>query len=219
MKEQPRAKVRHFRNSNLKHKMKRLQVWEKLAHEKIYVQEIAAVILSKIYLLKNAKNRCKSNNRDVNRDWITFSLVFKNFEHFKGHWLNSVLRTFLLVKHYFLVSDNITRVNLNQCCSFKRAKLSWIKFKKTYSYSRDSNQFLSRWCVGFHYYENIFNRSLYLISAKVQFVLVTCRGFLMMRIFYNGIGWKQDLTHFYWSNKLQKEFLINIFWNLFHLFF
>ena len=133
MKEQPRAKVRHFRNSNLKHKMKRLQVWEKLAHEKIYVQEIAAVILSKIYLLKNAKNRCKSNNRDVNRDWITFSLVFKNFEHFKGHWLNSVLRTFLLVKLYFLVSDNITRVNLNQCYSFKRAKLSWIKFKKTYS--------------------------------------------------------------------------------------
>ena len=34
---------------------------------KFYVHEIAAVGLSKIY---NAKETCKPNNRDLNRDWI-----------------------------------------------------------------------------------------------------------------------------------------------------
>ena len=41
---------------------------QKLGHEKFYVQEIAAVYLSKNFFLKNAKKICKSNNRDVNRD-------------------------------------------------------------------------------------------------------------------------------------------------------
>ena len=36
---------------------------------KIYVHEIAAADLSKIYFLKNAKKTCKPNNRDLNRDW------------------------------------------------------------------------------------------------------------------------------------------------------
>ena len=51
--------------------MKRLQIPQKLVyekfyvHEKIYVQEIAAVNLLKLYFLKNAKKRCKPN-----RDWI-----------------------------------------------------------------------------------------------------------------------------------------------------
>ena len=35
-----------------------------------YVHEIAAVNLSKIYFLKNAKKTGKPNNRDLNRDWI-----------------------------------------------------------------------------------------------------------------------------------------------------
>ena len=35
-----------------------------------HVHEIAAVNLSKIYFLKNAKKTCKSNNHDLNRDWI-----------------------------------------------------------------------------------------------------------------------------------------------------
>ena len=38
--------------------------------KKFYVHEIAAVNLSKIYFLKNAKKTCKPNNRDLNRDWI-----------------------------------------------------------------------------------------------------------------------------------------------------
>ena len=37
---------------------------------KFYGPEIAAVNLSKIYFLKNAKKTCKPNNRDLNRDWI-----------------------------------------------------------------------------------------------------------------------------------------------------
>ena len=36
MKEQPRTKVKHFRNSNFKHKMKRLQIPQKLVQEKFY---------------------------------------------------------------------------------------------------------------------------------------------------------------------------------------
>ena len=34
-----------------------------------YVHKIAAVNVSKIYFLKNAKKTCKPNNRDLNRDW------------------------------------------------------------------------------------------------------------------------------------------------------
>ena len=48
--------------------------------KKCYVHEIAAVNLSKIYFLKNAKKTCKPNNRDwINRDWIIqFSLLEKS---------------------------------------------------------------------------------------------------------------------------------------------
>ena len=51
--------------------MKRLQIPQKLVHEKIYVDEIAAINLSKIYLLKNARKTSKPNNHDLNRDWIS----------------------------------------------------------------------------------------------------------------------------------------------------
>ena len=37
--------------------------------KKFYVHEIAAVDLSRIYFLKNAKIKFKPNNRDLNRDW------------------------------------------------------------------------------------------------------------------------------------------------------
>ena len=39
MKGQPRTKVTHFRNSNFKDKTKRLQIPQKLLHEKFYVHE------------------------------------------------------------------------------------------------------------------------------------------------------------------------------------
>ena len=55
--------------------MQRLQIPQKLVREKFYVHEkilheIAAVELSKLYFLKNAKKLCKPNNRDLNRDCI-----------------------------------------------------------------------------------------------------------------------------------------------------
>ena len=62
----------YFRNSDFKRKMKRLQIPQELVYGKFYVHEknlheIAAVNLSKIYLLKNAKKTFKPNNRDLNR--------------------------------------------------------------------------------------------------------------------------------------------------------
>ena len=56
--------------------MKRLQIPQTLdVHEQILRTEIAAVNLSKIYFLKNAKKTCKRNNRDLNRDWIRFAVL------------------------------------------------------------------------------------------------------------------------------------------------
>ena len=37
------------------------------------MHEIAAVDLSKIYFMKNAKKTCKPNNRDLTRDWISLT--------------------------------------------------------------------------------------------------------------------------------------------------
>ena len=55
--------------------MKRLQyipqnlVYEKFyVHEKFYIRKIAAVNLSKIYFLKNAKKTGKPSNHNLNRD-------------------------------------------------------------------------------------------------------------------------------------------------------
>ena len=39
-----------------------------------YFHQIAAVDLSKIYFLKNAKKTCKPNNRDLNHDWTNKNL-------------------------------------------------------------------------------------------------------------------------------------------------
>ena len=63
-----RKQVTHNPNSNFKHKMKRLQIPQKLVYKKFYIHEIAAINLSKIYFLKNAKKTCKPNNCDLNRD-------------------------------------------------------------------------------------------------------------------------------------------------------
>ena len=43
--------------------------------KKFYVHKIAAVNLSKTYLRKNAMKTCKSNNRDLNRDWKRLDIV------------------------------------------------------------------------------------------------------------------------------------------------
>ena len=46
--------------------------------KKFYVYEIAAINLSKIDFLKNAKKICKPNNHDLNRDWISRKNAFFN---------------------------------------------------------------------------------------------------------------------------------------------
>ena len=49
--------------------MNGLQMPQIVVYEKFYVYEIAAINLSKIYFLKNAKKTCKPyNRRDLNRD-------------------------------------------------------------------------------------------------------------------------------------------------------
>ena len=62
----------HFRYSNCKQNAcesrKNLRTKNFVYTKKFYVHEIAAVDLSKIYFLKNAKETCKPNNRDLNRD-------------------------------------------------------------------------------------------------------------------------------------------------------
>ena len=50
--------------------MKRLQLTQKLVYGKFSVREIAAMNLSKFYLLKNAKKTCIPNKRNLNRDLI-----------------------------------------------------------------------------------------------------------------------------------------------------
>ena len=39
MKEQPGTQIKHFRNSNFKHKMKGLEIPQKLVYDKFYVHE------------------------------------------------------------------------------------------------------------------------------------------------------------------------------------
>ena len=64
--------------------MKRLQIPQRFVYENFYLHEIAAVNLSKIYFLKNAKKTCKPNNRDLNRDWIIKS--FRKFSRKNLRW-------------------------------------------------------------------------------------------------------------------------------------
>ena len=45
--------------------MKRLQILQKLVYEEFFVHETAAVDLSKIYFLKNAKKTCKHRARSL----------------------------------------------------------------------------------------------------------------------------------------------------------
>ena len=46
--------------------------------KKFYVHKIAAVNLSEIYFLKNAKKTCNPNNRDLNRNWIMKKIAMLN---------------------------------------------------------------------------------------------------------------------------------------------
>ena len=60
--------------------------------KKFYVHEIAAVNLSKIYFLKNAKKTSKPNNRDLNREriikWFNKYNLFLNILDTKTRLIN-----------------------------------------------------------------------------------------------------------------------------------
>ena len=57
--------------------------------KKVYVYEIAAVNLLKIYLLENAKKTCKLNNRDLNCDWISAMYSHKLKKCTSKYWCNT----------------------------------------------------------------------------------------------------------------------------------
>ena len=120
--------------------MKRLQIPQNLCTKdftytkKFYVHEIAAVDLSKIYLLKNGKKTCKPNNRDLNRDWITVNCkkwFYYNktpplilFWSFSGWWFSQFFhhsKTFwkltLIVKVTNIASTDITF--LSKFCTWR----------------------------------------------------------------------------------------------------
>ena len=85
--------------------MKRLQIQQNFVYEKnftytkkFYVHETTAVNLSKIYFLQNAKKTCKTNDRDLNRDWkirIKWSENRKKKKRHRRHdieaWSNETL--------------------------------------------------------------------------------------------------------------------------------
>ena len=57
--------------------MKRLLIPQKLVYGKFYghEHEYAAVNLSKIYFLKNAKKTFNPNNHNLNQDWTKLTVV------------------------------------------------------------------------------------------------------------------------------------------------
>ena len=118
--------------------MKRLQILQKLVYRKFYVHGIAPVILSKIYFLENAKNTCKPNNRDLNRDWIiclkSFSALNKWYSEIHNISHSNVQHNFL--KICFFPSTSIAWNNLDSNIrnfkSYTAFKESVLKFIRPY---------------------------------------------------------------------------------------
>ena len=90
--------------SNFKHKMKRLQIPQKLVYEKFYVHKKILLTrncrrtLIQIYFLKNAKKTGKPNNCDLNRDWIKLFALMKTLimqrQSSKENWYQSLIALF-----------------------------------------------------------------------------------------------------------------------------
>ena len=103
--------------------MKRLEISLKLGSEnftytkKFYAYEIAAVNLSKIFFLKNAKKTCKPNNRDLNRDWIMAEniLIIKKDAAIKSCSMKQLLCIKKALKNNFEVVHFNTIVNTTTC--------------------------------------------------------------------------------------------------------
>ena len=88
--------------------------------KKFCSHEIAAVSLSKIYFLENARKTFKPNNRDLNRDWMKWKLVllkscFYQQKLFRicsyrtfSLWKNSGTQYFLFLLFFFLILNIAT---------------------------------------------------------------------------------------------------------------
>ena len=91
--------------------MKKLQILQKLVHEKFYVHEIAAMNLSKLCFLKNPKK----NNRHLNCDWIIYNMIF-NKKYFKLCNTIVVIMTKRMINRYskeiFRASSNCYKDNM-----------------------------------------------------------------------------------------------------------
>ena len=76
--------------------------------KKINVYETAAVNLSKVYFLKNAKKICKTNNHDLNRGW-------KIYYHVK----TAASRTFAFSRKYnvYIIWINVATINQDSSSS------------------------------------------------------------------------------------------------------
>ena len=80
---------------------------QKLGREKFYVHEIAAVNLSKIYFVKNAKKTCKQNNRNLNRDGKTLVSIHIECKSFKMKTL-----IYFLFHHELLINGPFFKIFL-----------------------------------------------------------------------------------------------------------
>ena len=81
MKEQPRTKATHFRNRNFKHKMKRLQIPQKLVYETFYVHEqiLRARNCRRKYIKNLLPEKCKHVNQTT-AIWIVIEIVTTAFQ-------------------------------------------------------------------------------------------------------------------------------------------
>ena len=100
--------------------MKRLQITQKLVYEKFYVHEIAAVNLSKIYFLKNAKKTCKTNNHDWKNKTVALHLTLLTGELLPNLYFSHkfMLEVSFLMKRYKKKQDaNGTLSKIQGCFS------------------------------------------------------------------------------------------------------
>ena len=104
--------------------------------KKFYVHEIAAVDLSKICFLKNAKKTCKPNNRDLNHNWNNF--IYARFVLRTPHAIVKYTQFWLFWPHFtqkvhfwskteqMKIAIDFSRLELVETPSFIWIRQFWI---------------------------------------------------------------------------------------------
>ena len=125
--------------------MKRLQIPQKLVYEKFYVHEIAAVNLSKIYFMKNAKKTYKPNNRNLIAIEIVASLTLIRLGFLRvvfSGGRGSIWPSFRISRETYLISISLYTI-------VKQSIWSMLKVKKFWHHLLYANViclFVTRWC-------------------------------------------------------------------------